>query len=297
LFKPKADKIIRSERVLLRERFLNQAKGAKIGSKEALKAKKQFQTSLREYASDLPLLVKNRIFSKVNFQDIKSLKDLKNVMGKVDTARLTLASKDERLTLLGDVKRLLASHKVKGLESKMKTILREKVGVGEFTTKGESTFRQSLDSLSKEKLQKAKDILKKEFEKTPPEVKYGEFKKEDLVGTSKSNLGQLWEGITVGAEKSLTSLSTNIKKYGGSELMYAVRDKYKNLARKGYAQGKEVVSFFKGVKGMKKNLPDYQNFTKALYNQDFTKARELATKYKFSDGFEQVVKVLENIRA
>lgn len=272
---------------------------AKFRNKQATAENMKY--AIRQYASDLPLDVQRKIFAGVQFQKLKSGKRLQALLNRVDEARLAEKNEVQRLEILRDVQQLQKLLKQKGLTAQSNLKLLQEFGITTKLKPVKHFNREILMSLSPEKLEQVKELLKGFLKNEAPKIDYskvniGKFK----VGeTGDQTFGK---SVVESAENLLGSLSTNIEKYGGKLLKYAgIRRYLFDKNSRDVANNNAIRGFVKGIVGVKKKWfgagkKDYDTLTYALYNRDFVTAGEVAKKYGFFDEFQAVQKVLKKTR-
>lgn len=257
-----ARKIVRKESQLLRKKLKDESRGARVATKETRKAVKEEQK----------------------------------------TKKLTKEAKvTEKREILRDVQQLQKLLKQKGLTAQSNLKLLQEFGITTKLKPVKHFNREILMSLSPEKLEQVKQVLKGFLKNEAPKIDYskvniGKFK----VGeTGDQTFGK---SVVESAENLLGSLSTNIEKYGGKLLKYAgIRRYLFDKNSRDVANNKAIRGFVKGIVGVKKKWfgagkKDYDTLTYALYNRDFVTAGEVAKKYGFFDEFQAVQKVLKKTR-
>lgn len=297
----KSKMIVRSERTLLKAKFKNISRGAKIGKREGVKAGKEFRKAVRDYASDLPVKERRAIISRVKSMEVSSKKQVESVLKDIDKARAKYVKETDRLETLRDVLPLkkLAREKgvignvnarIKDMFPRFKTVEGKKVRV-QFTD-------NMIKKLSKDELLKYKKILQETLDTTPPKIDRSkvDFKEIPKVGSSKSNAQSVAKEVKRGLRGALGVASTNIRKIGGDKLFYKLRERTLELNRLSAEYASKMEDFQAGIRKIVKNV-DHTEIADALFNQDFARAREIAKKNNFEESLEGVISILEDIHA
>lgn len=281
-----------TEEKVLREKMRTAQIYSKIGKQGAIKTTKELRSAVREYAKELPTSVRRKLLSLETFSGVKNKKELKKLLDTVDRARTVVAYRVEKKKALRELLSIRKIAREKGLIGNIKMKVRRELGI--------KTDMQ-LKGASKETIEKYKKIVQEEMDTTPKEtskdINWKKVAKSEGVGSSKGK--GVMKKIGEGVESALGTVSSNIRKYGGDELFSKVRERRFEINTLSKKATDAVAPFQKGIMKLKKKWlggkAAYQEITHALYNQDFKTAREIAKKYKFEDGFNNVIKVLDDI--
>lgn len=314
IIKPK-DKVTITAQTALKVKLKAEAKGAKTGkslgkkigsflSRQAEKIRirnihnkytnkqetlQNFRKAVRQYAQDLPLNIRRKILSQVKFSEIKSGKQLSEILSSIDRGHVAVRNENLRREVLRDVANLRRMARERGLAPEVNSRI-AKLGI-----RSESMLKSS----SSEMLEKIKSLVKESLDRTPTKANETVFTGENLPGTSKTKFKSAKEKMARGIESGLGVISTNIRKYGGDALFYAVRKRRfeLNLLSKRYAD--KVAGFETGITKMGKKWfggkKDYEEMTYSLFNGNFDRAKEIAKKYGFEKDFDSMQEVLADI--
>jgi len=260
----KENKIVRTERQLLKTRV----------RAESQTAKKVAVNVRREVKSD----IKKKVAEKFSKQTAKR-------------------------EILRDVSQLQKILRQKGLTAQSNIQLLREFGISTKQNPVKHFNREILMRLSDEKLLRVKEILKGFLKNDAPKIDYskvnvGKFK----LGETVSRTRRMGEAAVQVGENVLSSISTNIEKYGGKLLKYAgIRRYLFDKSRIDITNQKTIEGFVKGIDKMKskwfgRGKKDYDTMTYALYNRDFETARRIAEENGFLKEFESVQKLLAKTR-
>lgn len=285
--------LITTEEKALREKLRVASIYSKIGKKHAIKTTAQLRSAVREYAKDLPVGVRNKLLSKESFAGIKSKKQLKAMLDRVDLLRAKVLQRDEKVSLQKEVKRLLKITREKGLIGKAKMEARKETGVGNLLriTKDGKEVRRGIEGLSIDKLKEYRKVLLGKIDGTPPKVKSlpkEEWKKLGSVGSSEQKKSTKF---VQGLEKAIGTISTGIEKYGGKYLKSAIREYRGELSKLSFKYVGKIEKFQKAIGKFKGEKLD--NLAYHLYNQSFDEVRNLLGNS--SKELDKVIEVLDDI--
>lgn len=250
--------------------------------------------SVRQYASILPIDERRKILSTVKFSEMKSGKQIKTLLDRIDATREAIKNDKERVSALKEAKNLLKLLRSKGLSGKTVKPLLE----AGFKRSKKGSFG-NINSFSKEQLKKLSQVLRESLDTTPKKVTFDE-KKMTVAGTSKTKFVEFKKGLVQTSEKYLGTISSNIEKYGGKKLKYAILARRNEIIKRGNEVIERAKPFTTSITKLKNQFfggkKEYNRLTFALYNGDFDAVRTIATKHGFIEEFESVVQLLKDTR-
>lgn len=248
-----------------------------------------FRKSVRQYASDLPLNLQRKVLSQVKFSELKTGKQLNDVLGNIDTYRAKVKNEISRRKVREEVRSLRKLVRERGLSSEVNRKI-AKLGI-----RSEAMIK----SAPKKTLEKIKEIAKESIDRSSRKQAEKEFKDVKLPGTSKSKTKEALQSVGHGIESALGTVSSNIRKYGGDRLFNTVRRRRYELNKYSKEYSDKISGFEKRILKIKKKWfggkTDYADMSSSLFNGNWERALEIARKYKMEDDLMKVRPVLDDI--
>lgn len=277
-----------TEEKALREKLRTASIYSKIGARNVIKTTRDLRKAVREYAKDLPISMRSRLLSQEQFAGIKSKKQLASLLDKVDMARTVVAIKREKQALRQEIGHLRKTAREKDTIGNVKMQARMELGIKNDT---------ALKNASLAKLKRYKEIIKENLKSEPPKPKEVDWKNVEDVGSSKGK--KLRTKIGEGVESAIGTISSNIRKYGGDKLFSLVREREFKINTLSKRATDKIEGFQKGLIKMKKKWfggkEAFNELSYSLFNQNFDRAREIASKYRFEKELDKVIEVLDDI--
>lgn len=256
---------------------------AKNNTIENLKA------ALRQYASDLPKDIQRKILSEKWAGKIKTGKNLKTYLSKVDRARQEFLGETKRLEVWRDVKQLNKVAREKGILQNANMRAKKELGI---------MSKDMLKRASEEKLTAYKKILQETlYPGKVAETKGIDWKKVEDVGSSegKTTMQKVGEGV----EKSLGVLSTNLRKVLGDKMFSRVREHRFDIAQGSKKAVDKMEGFQKAMRKLNRKLlgnkEDHREISYALFNRNMDRAKEIARKHGFEKEIDKIEELLTDI--
>lgn len=256
-----------------------------------------FRKSVRQYVSDLPKAVQRRVLSQVRFSEVKTGKQLNNIIDTVDKARAGVLESNKQKKAWKEVAAILKVLREKDTIGQL-TPLIKKLGFVNKEGKQLKNIREAIKKAPREKLEKILSKSRKILDTTPKKLdRTGvDFEKVEKVGSSKTKTRAFLEDVKGGIRSALGVASTNIRRIGGDKLFYMLRDRTLEINRLSAKYAVKMEEFEKGMRKMQKDS-DYTNIADALFNQDFDRARAIAEKHGFGKSLDEVISILDEIHA
>lgn len=265
LISPPAEKITRGEDVLLRERFRNQARGAKIAVQEYKKAQALFDKINKEITAEIN---KPRALQRSAISFVKQLGEFNQTAMNEIKKELQIEKPINQMNL-GELKDFIA---------KLKERLKFKFEKG---------YRPSVET--KEKLN-LKETPKSKLNEVDYE-KNQQISKENK-STIKKDIAKTIKKTGEGLEKVLTPISTRLGNIDIS-LKYAMRKMEYEALTSIQKDEKAVEPYLKHLKKISKD--DFIDLDLALKNGDIEKINEINKRYGAEKEFNEIRETLDGL--